>query len=585
MTALATEPMKVTPQRAYQQEVRTTARPYIGGLVFTAVIIGTLVGTIFYTAFSEGGDSDLKAGMTNLSLIGIIPTLIGVRLAHQNFILDHREVVAALRNLGMSNGFFRRQFLRQGLFLILLATVSAVVLGRLIVRPFLALVLLGMNKELPYQWGSPLQVIIPTFVTLLTIYVVSLAPLNAFKVLEQNTAHATSGAKTTRMKLRGGITSVLAAFALGAGVWSAAAGASTAAFVLLFFTSPFLALAISRPLGAILGRGLSRLLHLVSGWSPATLGIRSAGVAGTLSRIGLVSLVVAIPLVAFTWVESSLAATRHYSAEKIHAVDIVVQQDLRLIPAEEATQLCDNLGEQCQGVISWQPSDVYDSGETSVPMDLATDYTLAGSSPEVLSAFIADPTPIDAVNPFRLDFMQLFAAVSQEPPVAPQWALLVANPNAALPDGYTSISSHDWVRKKAWNSQLYYGPNGDGTAGFIPLSAYMLLATCVILVVSTLGKLAGLRRFFSPLGILGRTRRSIAWSSFWALLFPYAIGTLAAVIAAFWYAAVAHTVTTGTLGAFVPFMPAGLWVLFAVVFIGTSMTAFIPAPDEESRSV
>ncbi|WP_412841944.1 FtsX-like permease family protein [Corynebacterium yudongzhengii] len=95
--------------------------------------------------------------MVNLSSIAVFPAIFGVRLAHQSFIRDHSSTLGALRNLGVSDGFFRRHLLVQALILAGLASVSAVVLGRLIVRPLLSLVFWGSLRTfrtpgaLPYR--------------------------------------------------------------------------------------------------------------------------------------------------------------------------------------------------------------------------------------------------------------------------------------------------------------------------------------------------------------------------------------------------------------------------------------------------
>lgn len=564
----------LNPTAAYRRELKTTVRPYIGGLVATAVIVGTLVGTILYVAFSSGGSSDLKQGMVNVSLIAIFPTIIGVRLAHQNFISDHRATVLAMKNLGVSNGFFQRHFLLQALALAGVASVSAVVLGRVILRPFLNLLFLGMGKELPDVWGAPLPVLGTALIVLGLIYLAGVGTIRLDRVVGQASIAGASNAAVKKAGKIAGI--VVAALNITCGVWLIAAGGSSMAVAVMVLTTPVLAAVMAGPLSRFASRAISSVLSRTVGWTAPAVGIRSIAATGTLSRAGLAAALVAIPLAGFSWAISSLDAGAYYTTQNVSEAPVIVTGDARLLAPGDAEKVCAQIGDSCHGVVYWQPSDITYSGSESASHEVANDYTIAGSNFQAIDEFLSGAEAPAKEDPFHLDYMQLSAAVSENPPVDPDWALVVTDSSAQAPEGYSVMPAKKWAEGSGKDTQLFYGPSGDGTAGFIPLAAYTLLAICVILVVATIGKRSSLQRFFSPLHLLGKTRSGIQATAFWAVLFPYLTATLAAVAAGLWLTTVAHIVTTGRVGAWTPFMPLGLWILFGVVFLATSATVFFP---------
>ncbi|AIT62245.1 FtsX-like permease family protein [Corynebacterium doosanense] len=573
--------MELNAGTAYRRELKTTARPYIAGLIVAATIIGTLLGTILYVGFSPGGSDDLAQGMVNTSLIAIFPTLAGVRLAHQNFIADHRSTIVALKNLGVSNAFFRRHFLAQALALAALASIAAVVIGRIILRPFLGVLLWGMGKTLPDQYGSPLRVLFVSFIALGAIYLIGVGTIRLESALNKHSDAPT--VKGSRTKVLTAVGLLLALVNIGCGLWSLAGHGSNTTVAIMILTSPVLAAVSAGPLSRLLARLISTVLSRISGWSAPALGIRSISATGTISRAGLAAVLVSIPLAGFTWVSSSLAAGSFYAEQLVSNVPVIVSEDSQLLTPDQAEDVCSEIGDSCRGVIYWQPSDIAESGAESVPRNRANDYTLAGSTPQIVEEFVpGDPTPAGS-NPFHLEYMQIAAAVSKGAPVDPDWALVVADSTPGLKDSYTVVSSRQWAETSGRDTQLFYGPGGDGTSGFIPLAAYTLLATCVVLIVATIGKRSSLRRFFSPLALLGKSPLGIQATSFWTVLFPYLTATVAAVLASAWYGAVAHTVTTGKAGVWMPFMPSGLWVLFGLVFLATSATSFLPDPERKRQ--
>lgn len=572
--------MQLNPTATYRKELKTTVRPYISGLIATSIIVGTLVGTILYVAFSTGGSSDLKQGMVNVSLIAIFPTIIGVRLAHQNFISDHRATVMALKNLGVSNGFFQRHFLLQSLALAGVASVSAVLLGRVILRPFLNLLFLGMGKELPDVWGAPLPVLSTAFIVLALIYVVGVGTIRLDRVVGQTSDAVTEDAPGKKAGKIVGF--VLAVLNIVCGMWLIATNGSSTAVAVLVLTTPVLAAVIAGPLSSVLSQAISSLLSRTVGWSAPAVGIRSITATGTLSRAGLAAALVAIPLAGFSWATSSLDAGAHYTTQNVSDVPVVVADGARLMIPGDAERVCSQIGHSCHGIVYWQPSDITYSGSESASREFANDYTMAGSNSQVISEFLSGADAPIKEDPFHLDYMRLSSAVSKNPPINPDWALIVTAPFAQVPEGYSIMSAKKWAEDSGKDTQLFYGPNGDGTAGFIPLVAYTLLAICVILGVSTVGKRSSLQRFFSPLRLLGKTRLGIQTTTFWTVLFPYLTATLAAVLASLWLTTVAHIVTTGRAGAWIPFMPLGLWGLFGFVFLSTSATVFFSRPGKSA---
>ncbi|PWC02322.1 hypothetical protein DF222_03035 [Corynebacterium yudongzhengii] len=287
-------------------------------------------------------------------------------------------------------------------------------------------------------------------------------------------------------------------------------------------------------------------------------------------------MLVAIPLAGFSWAYSSLHAGAYYAAQNVNDVPVIATEDHRLTDPDDADTICENLGEMCHGVIYWQFSDVEAEGIEAADPDEAEDYTISASSTQVIDEFVNEPFAPEEDNPFHLDFMRLATAVTEDPPGYPAWALAVVNSSATAPDGYAVISAKEWAAQADEDTQLFYGPHGDGTGSFIPLAAYALLAICLILSVSALGNRTNLLRFFAPLRILGRSEFGIRSAAFWTVFFPFVGGTVSAIIAGFWYTTVAYITTTGSLGTWLPFMPIGLGVLFAFVFIAVSATTFLP---------
>ncbi|AWB83644.1 hypothetical protein C3E79_03375 [Corynebacterium liangguodongii] len=554
----------------------------MAGILFTAVVIGTLVGTILYVAFSTGGSSDLKQGVVNLSLIAIVPTLAGVRLAHQNFIVDHRPTLRALKNLGVSNAFFQRHLVLQAVLLTLVAAASAVVLGRLIADPFFRLLFIGMNKRLPDVWGSPQAVLATAPVVMMFIYLIGVGTIRFERVLEGSTDSAPRSGAWRKAGLAVGY--VALALNFGVGVWSIATGGSNAGVALMVISAPVVAAVLAAPIGRLIGGAVSTVLSRVVGWTAPSLGIRSIDAAGTITRTGLAAVLLSIPLSGFTWAYASLDGGSFYAQQSVSEVPIVVSQEKQLLHPAQAEAVCDELGQGCHGVVYWQPSDILGSGEESVERKYANDYTLSATSSEVLNEFLPGQIEPEGDNPFHFASMKLAEAVSVNPPVNPDWALAVVDGSAQVSDDYRVVPAKEWASNAGNDTQIFFGPNGDGTSGFIPLVAYTLLAICVILLVEAIGRREGLRSFFAPLHLLGKTQTSIQLTTFWAILFPYLTAILAALLASFWYEMVAYFVTTGEVGAWMPFMPAGLWVLFVLVFLLTSATAFLPTPRERIQS-
>ena len=260
----------MTPTAAYRRELSVTARPFIGGIVLAAVVIGTLVGTILYVAFSTGGSSDFKAGVTNMSLIAIIPAFAGVRLAHQNFIADHRNIVQALRILGIGRAFFTRHLLLQGVCLALLASASAVVLGRLLATPLFKLILLGLNKQLPDHWGSPIDVAWSSLLVLVPLYLLGVGILNVDKVLAKtgDRGAATVGKSKSLVGLVG---LVLAVVNIAAGIWCMVTTPPGPVVLIFVFTLPFLAVTLAGTFARALARWAAAAIKKVSGWSAPCL--------------------------------------------------------------------------------------------------------------------------------------------------------------------------------------------------------------------------------------------------------------------------------------------------------------------------
>ena len=572
----------MTPTAAYRRELSVTARPFIGGIVLAAVVIGTLVGTILYVAFSTGGSSDFKAGVTNMSLIAIIPAFAGVRLAHQNFIADHRNTVQALRILGIGRAFFTRHLLLQGACLALLASTSAVVLGRLLATPLFKVILLGLNKQLPDHWGSPIDVAWSSLLVLVPLYLLGVGILNVDKVLAKtgDRGAATVGKSKSLVGLVG---LVLAVVNIAAGIWCMVTTPPGPVVLIFVFTLPFLAVTLAGTFARALARWAAAAIKKVSGWSAPALGIRSSETVGTTSRVGLATALVAIPLAGFTGAQTSLWAANYVGSQNFQTVPVVVGQDFRLLEAQEADGVCEEIGDDCRGVVYWQPSDFESAGETSVPMEKANDYSLAGSNDHVIGQLLSPAAPVKAHSPFYPDFMVPFSGISSESPVKPQWGLPVVAESASAPDHLRVESAQDWVRHVDMDSQIMYGPHGDGTAGFVPTAAYTLLAICLVLAVSVMGKRANLHAFFSPLRLLGRTQGAIQRAEFWAILFPYCVAMLTALLVGIWYTVAVHVAVSAYPGALLPYLPPGLWVLFVLVFLGTSATAFLPTPDKDER--
>ncbi|CAM4063665.1 FtsX-like permease family protein [Corynebacterium frankenforstense] len=636
-----------TPRAAYRHELATTAGPYIGGIVLAAVVIGTLVGTILYVAFSTGGSPDFKAGVTNMSLIAVVPAVAGIRLAHRNFVSDHRPTIDALRNLGVTGAFFRRRLMVQGLLLAVLGTASAVVLGRLLATPLFRVILLGLNKELPHTWGSPLDVAWSSAIVIVLLYLLGVGTVRVDKTLAREDAGAgESRTRSWSLTTLAGWT--LAGVNIVAGVWCMLTEPPGWVVLVLVFTLPFLAATLAGPVGRFLARVVSGGLRRIGGWSSPAVGIRSAERVGTMSRVGLATALVAIPLAGFTGAQAALWAADHAAAEKFSDAPVVVDGDHRLLEPARAEEVCGELGDDCLGVVYWQPSAYESEGETSVPRERASDYSLAGSDPRVLVEVLnvgwtfgtpegavqdeqapenagqeeqapedaaqeqqipgqqapegavqeeqAQGGPAESGSPFYPGFMVPFSGLSDDPPVNPDWGLPVLD--AAALDGRGESGDGDlsapggrdlgglrvepadeWARHVDMDSQIMYGPHGDGTAGFIPTAAYTLLAICLVLAVAVMGKRARMHWFFAPLWLLGRTRLSLRHAQFWAILFPYLAAALTAVLCGLWYTLVVHVAVTGRPGAFMPYLPPGLWVLFGVVFLATSATAFLPAPE------
>lgn len=611
-----------TPRAAYRHELATTAGPYIGGIVLAAVVIGALVGTILYVAFSTGGSPDFKAGVTNMSLIAVVPAVAGIRLAHRNFVSDHRPTIDALRNLGVTGAFFRRRLMVQGLLLAVLGTASAVVLGRLLATPLFRVILLGLNKELPHTWGSPLDVAWSSAIVILLLYLLGVGTIRVDKTLAREDAGAGEPRRRSwSLTTLAGWT--LACVNIVAGVWCMLTEPPGWVVLVLVFTLPFLAATLAGPVGHFLARLVSCGLRRIGGWSSPAVGIRSARRVGTMSRVGLATALVAIPLAGFTGAQAALWAADHAAAEKFSDAPVVVDGDHRLLEPGRAEEVCGELGDDCLGVVYWQPSAYESEGETSVARERASDYSLAGSDPRVLVEVLnvgwtfgtpegagqEEQTPgetgreeqaqsgsAESGSPFYPGFMVPFSGLSDDPPVNPDWGLPVLD--AAAFDGpgepgdgdLSAVAGRDlgdlrvepadeWVRHVDMDSQIMYGPHGDGTAGFIPTAAYTLLAICLVLAVAVMGKRARMHRFFAPLWLLGRTRLSLRHAQFWAILFPYLAAALTALLCGLWYTLVVHVAVTGRPGVFMPYLPPGLWVLFGVVFLATSATAFLPAPE------
>lgn len=576
--------MTTSAQTAYWREVRSTARPYIWGIVITALVIGTLMGTIFYTVYSDGGSSDFKLGMTNTSLIAVVPTIIGARLAHKNFIADHSATLLALRNLGVRNGVIKRQFLYQSLVLALLAAVSAVVLGRLLIWPLLTLLLLGMDKTLPHTWGSPLPVFTSSLIASLAIYLIAVATLSVDRVLGELSNDPEVGVGGRKRRFGKTFSYIFAGVNVLAAVWILAVPNSTSAAVLLVLTSPILALVMATPVGKIVSRVAVAILRRFGGWNSIALGFRSATQVGTMTKAGIVALMVSIPMAAFTWVSVSQHSGAAYATEYLNDTQFVVTQDAQLLQPEQAESLCKKLGDSCGGVVYWQPSDIGNTGAEAAPKNRANDYTVAAYEQSALDEFVRNDNPEMPDNALHLDYMEPFAAVSQSDPQNPEWAVVLTSGPVSQHSGFKTVSTQQWLKEESWRSQLFFGPSGDGTAGILPLVAYTLLAICLVLAVTSIGKLRQIKSFFRPLHISGRPRMAINWTVFWAMLLPFIAGALSAWLVSLWYSAIGFFIANGRFGMTLPELPGGLCLLFVLVSVLSSATAFIKRPTAEQEA-
>lgn len=130
--------------------------------------------------------------------------------------------------------------------------------------------------------------------------------------------------------------------------------------------------------------------------------------------------------------------------------------------------MCAQIGDSCHGVVYWKPSDITYSGSESASREVANDYTIAGSSPQTIDEFLSGAEAPAKEDLFHLDYMQLSAAVSENPPVDPDWALVVTDSSAQAPEDYLVMPAKKWAEGSGKDTQLFHGPSGDGTAGFIP---------------------------------------------------------------------------------------------------------------------
>lgn len=130
--------------------------------------------------------------------------------------------------------------------------------------------------------------------------------------------------------------------------------------------------------------------------------------------------------------------------------------------------MCAQIGDSCHGVVYWKPSDITYSGSESASREVANDYTIAGSSPQTIDECLSGAEAPAKEDLFHLDYMQLSAAVSENPPVDPDWALVVTDSSAQAPEDYLVMPAKKWAEGSGKDTQLFHGPSGDGTAGFIP---------------------------------------------------------------------------------------------------------------------
>lgn len=77
--------------------------------------------------------------------------------------------------------------------------------------------------------------------------------------------------------------------------------------------------------------------------------------------------------------------------------------------------MCAQIGDSCHGVVYWKPSDITYSGSESASREVANDYTIAGSSPQTIDEFLSGAEAPAKEDLFHLDYMQLSAAVSENP--------------------------------------------------------------------------------------------------------------------------------------------------------------------------
>lgn len=303
----------------------------------------------------------------------------------------------------------------QALILAGVAGLSAVVLGRLIVRPWLMILFNGMGKELPDTWGSFLFILPTALPVLAGIYLIGVGTIRPSRVLAKQ-SKSTAGAKK-RAQIANIIGFVLAALNIVAGIWAMVTGGS---FMIVFFlvaTTPVLAAVVAKPLTALISRGLSSLLSSTIGWRAPALGLRSVATAGTLSRAGLAGVLVAITLAAFTAANVSLHAGAFYTAKNVHDVPVIVTEDLDLLEPADAEAICSDLSQACYGVIYWQPSDFASTGQESVEPRKANDYTIAATNTEVIDLFVDELFGPSESNSFHADYMKLAATTSENPPV------------------------------------------------------------------------------------------------------------------------------------------------------------------------
>ncbi|MEJ6014050.1 hypothetical protein WG936_09390 [Corynebacterium sp. H127] len=562
---------------AYRKELKEKYTPQLIFITGATALVGALIGSLLYVAYSSGGGAPFRQGMTYAAIIAVIPAIIGTSMAHSSFLKDHAEALRHFHLLGVPRSKLKREVWLQALVLALIAAVFGAILGLAVLKLLIGILFIGIPVDFPQRWGSFISVLPTTLGVTILLY--ALGALKTTKTLHTVLNPQRPQPRTARHTLFAILGKCAALVNILLGIWLLLRPSHGLTVSTFLITLPFLAFTLSPYIARFWSQAFPRTVVSIYRWTPAAIAARSMHKTGSLATVGLISILISLPLSAYMWNNVSAFGAKNYSASELSSVPVLAPQEGSLLSEPEARRVCEELAEDCRGIAWWVPAQVSDAGVEFV--EHPNDYVLAAEPPAVLAELKGDnPVPEDERSYFNSDTMTLFRGFTEEVR-APRGGIVIAtvnNPNIPqiADQKLELLPANQWAQHA--DTALLYGPHGTGTTEFIPLFAYTLLTLSVIIMVIFMSRKKQLRRFFEPLHVLGLNSTQQTATRVWTFAFAFFNALVAAVIAVSWYSCVGAFSTTGRVLPLLPSMPAGLWILFGIV---ATTCSIIPALHKE----